>query len=1279
LSFVVDSAGQTNDGSLLPERPDVTMRHKTEKRKEVMVGSIPIYRCGVPCVIVGESWPAWLPVVPALGGRVSVIVCGATAAWDEEIIQDAARLEVNSKTAEVFVRESAEDTLMFVSGSAKFLLKWKSVLEGKKSLVLALDNGSRVSGALSNAYPDVCWRRVRHADVGGVTTCNNWMGSSTAIKLGAVEGVSYHRTIGEVLKPTLRGRFGKDRSAPASEVGTDEGTAKVVMEGQGLVSPNGLWPTSYQSLKIVAPSVFSSTGWVHRTLDPVELGAAWDLPVNTLKALERLEKGEFGSHEATQMICRAAPCKSLWAFGQAMCLFGLQANAFGGRQGDFDQGNRADDEAHRGFGFYVDDLAKEQDSARHGSETAAERRLREAKAVKEDDAAVPVHLWNERVLQDWNARSDQDETSRKLDTIRSKFLLRRWKQNLRKSFVAYLSEEHGYNWQSQETRSTELELDLEAGMDALRRAMDATWWNWDSGSALFFWRWPKEFRREARDGTPIRVSGTLPKYRRPQDAERDVARRVKVGAKLENVRSKGYIAPGKVESLTGFFAVDKGDADIRMVYDASKSGLNEKLWAPSFCLSTVDSTFRAIESTTRLGDLDLGEMFLNFKLHKFIRPYAGVDLTAYVSTDLSGASTGTPCWERWERCLMGLKPSPYNATRAFAWCEEVIRGDPSDDRNALRWDRVRLNLPGEAAYDPTLPWLSKVVEDLPCERIAGDFFSYIDDIRSSGCSVDECWNVSRRVASYCGYLGIQDAPRKRRAPSQTPGAWAGSNVVITPDGLAVTVSTEKWERTQELVTKWARRVEDKSDVGVKEFESDLGFLIYVSRTFPSMKPYLKGFHLTLHGWRPDRDEEGWKVVELEVGLARDEWASDCGGKEGDKTSAGVPSRVKAVPRLKDDLRALSELTASVTPPLRLVRPRKVCSVRYGFGDASGSGFGSTFSSPGAVLYRHGVWGSDGDGRSSNWRELTNLVETLEGEAKEGRLQGCEVFVFTDNSTAEAAFFKGTSSSILLFDLVLRLRRLEVDQRCMLHVIHVAGTRMIGQGSDGLSRGNFTEGVMMGRSMVSYVPLSKSALDRSEGLEDWIRSWAGAAMETLAPSDWFLRGQGILGFDLDERGYTMPSYRAGTFLWVPPPAVALTAIEELRRSRHKRLSNLHIFVCPRLMTYRWRKLVLKEADFVFEVPVGTPGVWEKEMHEPLLIAICLPFISHSPWKLGGTPRLLALERRLRRVWKDATGDPRLVLRELLKLPRRLSGVSAELVRRVLYSAGGGQVPCGRTQG
>jgi hypothetical protein len=158
----------------------------------------------------------------------------------------------------------------------------------------------------------------------------------------------------------------------------------------------------------------------------------------------------------------------------------------------------------------------------------------------------------------------------------------------------------------------------------------------------------------------------------------------------------------------------------------------------------------------------------------------------------------------------------------------------------------------------------------------------------------------------------------------------------------------------------------------------------------------------------------------------------------------------------------------------------VRSVCYGFGDASRAGFGSTLSAPGAIVYQHGIWGDDNLARSLNWRELINLVETLELEAMERRLCGCEIYVFMDNLTAEVAFFKGTSSSILLFNLVLRLRKLEVDQQCLLQLVHVAGgTRMIGQGLDGLSCGNLTEGVMLRRTMTSYVHLSAIlALERS---------------------------------------------------------------------------------------------------------------------------------------------------------------------------------------------------------
>ena len=119
------------------------------------------------------------------------------------------------------------------------------------------------------------------------------------------------------------------------------------------------------------------------------------------------------------------------------------------------------------------------------------------------------------------------------------------------------------------------------------------------------------------------------------------------------------------------------------------------------------------------------------------------------------------------------------------------------------------------------------------------------------------------------------------------------------------------------------------------------------------------------------------------------------------------------------------------------------------------------------------------------------------------LEGSEVFIFTDNSTAEAAYFKGSSKSKLLFELILELRELEMNCKTRIHFVHVAGTRMIAQGSDGLSRGNVSEGVMRGTPMDAFIPLNESALERSETLKEWLNSWAKGELEFLQPRDWFL--------------------------------------------------------------------------------------------------------------------------------------------------------------------------------
>jgi hypothetical protein len=111
----------------------------------------------------------------------------------------------------------------------------------------------------------------------------------------------------------------------------------------------------------------------------------------------------------------------------------------------------------------------------------------------------------------------------------------------------------------------------------------------------------------------------------------------------------------------------------------------------------------------------------------------------------------------------------------------------------------------------------------------------------------------------------------------------------------------------------------------------------------------------------------------------------------------------------------------------------------------------------------------------------SLVDTVAAEAMVGRMLGAEFFLFTDNAVAEAAFFKGTSSNLGLFNLVLRLKQLELEYGFILHVLHVSGRRMIQQGMDGLSRGDTTLGVLRVSSMLEFIPLHLSASQRSSAL------------------------------------------------------------------------------------------------------------------------------------------------------------------------------------------------------
>jgi hypothetical protein len=121
----------------------------------------------------------------------------------------------------------------------------------------------------------------------------------------------------------------------------------------------------------------------------------------------------------------------------------------------------------------------------------------------------------------------------------------------------------------------------------------------------------------------------------------------------------------------------------------------------------------------------------------------------------------------------------------------------------------------------------------------------------------------------------------------------------------------------------------------------------------------------------------------------------------------------------------------------------------------------------------------------NWRELNNLVKFDEGKVHSRELEGCKLFIFTDNTTLETAFWKGSSKSRKLFGLVLRLGKLEMEHGMSIHVMHISRKRMITQGTDGLSQGDHSEGVIQGWLMMDYTPLHLDSFEREVKLEPWL--------------------------------------------------------------------------------------------------------------------------------------------------------------------------------------------------
>jgi hypothetical protein len=72
--------------------------------------------------------------------------------------------------------------------------------------------------------------------------------------------------------------------------------------------------------------------------------------------------------------------------------------------------------------------------------------------------------------------------------------------------------------------------------------------------------------------------------------------------------------------------------------------------------------------------------------------------------------------------------------------------------------------------------------------------------------------------------------------------------------MSVLVLQDKWDKLKSMLTELQEMIVTRPEgLNRKRLEQIRGFIIYVVQTYPTMKPYLIGLHMTIDGWRSNRD------------------------------------------------------------------------------------------------------------------------------------------------------------------------------------------------------------------------------------------------------------------------------------------------------------------------------------------------------------------------------------------------------------------------------------------
>lgn len=116
--------------------------------------------------------------------------------------------------------------------------------------------------------------------------------------------------------------------------------------------------------------------------------------------------------------------------------------------------------------------------------------------AKNDDAEVRVEEWNARVCTGLNIDNCPSIRDDALDKLRELVLTRyrSYRSGVIGSFRRYMKDEYGMGWledmrlsrKQRRGASKHIVLDYDVGIDAIRRAVSASFWEWEDGSTILF-------------------------------------------------------------------------------------------------------------------------------------------------------------------------------------------------------------------------------------------------------------------------------------------------------------------------------------------------------------------------------------------------------------------------------------------------------------------------------------------------------------------------------------------------------------------------------------------------------------------------------------------------------------------------------------------------------------------------------------------------------------------------------------------------------------------------